>query len=289
MPFALTGWPFLTQLMTSRLWLLLANVVAANPGEVVPVAHLVFHFGELAAVLGFQFGARMHPRRLAVPVGAQRDDVADRAVVQALDGFDVAGLMMALEPDPDLEAFLFRLLGGGEHFADTGRIGGDGFFREDVFARFDRGLDLHRAEAGRRGEDDDIGDFDGFFKSIEAEELALFRHVDAVGVLGFEIVERAGEAVFVDIGHSHEFDRADLVRAECLIRRAAAATAAADEGDFDFVIARGVGETLGGERAEERAAGHGRGAFFQKGAPVKGVRCDDVGGFLHSGGVELWR
>ena len=30
---------------------LLDDVVAANPDEVIPVAHLVFHFGELAAGL----------------------------------------------------------------------------------------------------------------------------------------------------------------------------------------------------------------------------------------------
>jgi protoheme ferro-lyase len=37
--------------------------------------------------------------------------------VDALDGFEVASLVMALEADADLEVFLFRLFHGGEKFA----------------------------------------------------------------------------------------------------------------------------------------------------------------------------
>ena len=78
---------------------LLDDVVAANPGEVIPVAHLIFHFGKLAPGIPFQVGASVKPWSLAVPVTAHRDDVADRAVMKALDAFDIAGAMMALQSD----------------------------------------------------------------------------------------------------------------------------------------------------------------------------------------------
>ena len=35
------------------------NVIAANPGEVVPVAKLVFHLGEFASVLLLEIGAKL--------------------------------------------------------------------------------------------------------------------------------------------------------------------------------------------------------------------------------------
>ena len=47
----------------------------------------------------------MLPGAIAVPVDARGDDVADRAVLQALDCFDVAGLMMALQADADGKFF----------------------------------------------------------------------------------------------------------------------------------------------------------------------------------------
>src|SRR5436309_3230513 len=76
---------------------LLDDVIAANPGEVIPIAHLIFHFGELASVLFFQIGARMDPGSVAIPISAHRNDVANFAVVNAFERFDVTGLMMTLQ------------------------------------------------------------------------------------------------------------------------------------------------------------------------------------------------
>ena len=67
---------------------LLDDVVAAEPGEVVPVAHLVLHFAQLAAVL-CSSSARVDPRGRAVPIDARGNDVADRAVLQPLDRFQI--------------------------------------------------------------------------------------------------------------------------------------------------------------------------------------------------------
>ena len=63
-------------------------------------------------------------------------DVADRAVMQALDGLKVAGLVMALEADADLEVLPLRLFGGGEELADARRVGGDGLLAKTCLPCF---------------------------------------------------------------------------------------------------------------------------------------------------------
>ena len=71
---------------------LLDDVIAAQPHEVVPVPHLVLHLG----ILGL---AWIHPQAAAVPIDAGGNDVADRAVVQPLDGFDIARVVTPLQAD----------------------------------------------------------------------------------------------------------------------------------------------------------------------------------------------
>ena len=80
---------------------LLDDVIAAQPVEVVPVAHLVFH-------LRLSFGAGVNPHAGAVPIDASGHNVADRAVLQAFDRFDVRGLVMALQTDANGQIFLTR-------------------------------------------------------------------------------------------------------------------------------------------------------------------------------------
>ena len=75
---------------------LLVDVVAAQPDEVVPVAHLVLHFGELATGPLFKALSITHPNAAAVPVGTRGDDVADGPILDALDDFLITQLMMPL-------------------------------------------------------------------------------------------------------------------------------------------------------------------------------------------------
>src|SRR5215204_5979537 len=72
---------------------LLDDVIAAKPNEVVPVAHLVFHFGGGAPELFLDVLAGFEPRSGAVPIDAHRGDVANRAVMQSLNGFEVRRLV----------------------------------------------------------------------------------------------------------------------------------------------------------------------------------------------------
>ena len=76
MPFALTGYmPLIQQPDVQIVNVLLANLVSGCPGKVVPIVHLVFHFGH-AVLLG---GAKCHLHS----VDSQKVDVSDRTVLNA--------------------------------------------------------------------------------------------------------------------------------------------------------------------------------------------------------------
>ena len=156
---------------------LLIDVVAAQPDEVVPVAHLVFHLGELASSSLLKALAVTHPYAAAVPVGTCGDDIADGTVLNALDDFLIAKLMMALQANADLKVFLFGLCGGGQHLADALAVDGHRLLHEDVLALLDRLGKVDRPKARGRRQDHHVGHADGFFVGIETDELILLFHV----------------------------------------------------------------------------------------------------------------
>ena len=80
--------------------MLLHNMVAANPREVIPLGKLPFHVVfELVASAAI-------PQAALIPITLSADDVADGALVNFLDGFDVAFLMLTLGTRNDGELFL---------------------------------------------------------------------------------------------------------------------------------------------------------------------------------------
>ena len=68
---------------------LLIDVVAAQPVEVVPVAHLVFHFVLMML-------SRPNPNPATVPVATHGDNITDSSVPNSLQCFEVVILMMSL-------------------------------------------------------------------------------------------------------------------------------------------------------------------------------------------------
>ena len=110
------------------------------------------------------------PGTLAVPIDARGHDVADRAVLQALDRFDVAELVVALQADADGQVLLLRFFGGGQkRGACPGASVATGFSMNTCLPALHGGLEMNRTEAGRRGENHqvDIGG-DRFFVGIES-------------------------------------------------------------------------------------------------------------------------
>src|SRR5262249_10587773 len=120
------------------------DVVAADPGVVVPVPHLLRDLG------GHLRPGRPGPEDALHPEAAPRDDVADLTGVNALDRLDVGGLVAALRAGDDGEVLGLGLVVGLEDFADAGAIGGDGLLGEDVDALGNGGFQVQWSEAGRR-------------------------------------------------------------------------------------------------------------------------------------------
>ena len=91
----------------------------------------------------------------------------------------VAELVAALRAGDDVQALLVRLLVGGQHLADAGRVHADRLFGEQVLAGRDRRLDVQRPEARRRGQHDvvDFGAVDDLLVGVEAVEAAVRRNV----------------------------------------------------------------------------------------------------------------
>ncbi len=65
------------------------DMIATEPIKVVPVVDLIFHF----SLIGL---AGAHPHSSVVPVSPCDDDIADRAILEPLDRFDISGFMTSL-------------------------------------------------------------------------------------------------------------------------------------------------------------------------------------------------
>src|ERR1044071_2979501 len=236
------------------------DVVATNPDKVIPIAHLILHLGQFAAVFLLQFSPRFYPGRRAVPINPHGHDVADRSIVQSLDGLKIIRLVPPLQAHADLQILLLRFLGGGKHPADTGRICGHGFFHEDVLALFDCFLEMDRAKPGRSRENHHVGQPDRLFVGVKPDEFLVVRDRDRLGVLLFQVLQALVELVWEGIRHGDQLHPGST-RDERLIRRPGPAPPAADQRDLQLVAPGRVRAALDAQPAEERAADDGGGSF----------------------------
>src|SRR5438445_6790642 len=152
---------------------LLDDVIATNPSEVVPIAHLIFHLGELAPVMLVQLGAALKPRCLAVPIGAHGNNVPDSTVMQSLDGLEISFVIMSLQPNHNFQILLLRFFCGGKKSPDAGSVGRHRLFRKNIFPLPNGLFKLHGTESRRRRQNHYIGQRDGLFISLKPDELAL--------------------------------------------------------------------------------------------------------------------
>jgi len=116
-------------------------------------------------------------------VDAERIDIADRAVVDALDHL-LAGLgVPPHKPRTDLESLLLGFLGGFQQPAHAGRVGGERLLHEHVDALLHRVFEMRRAEGGKGREQHHVARtqaVDGLLVGVEAQEAAFGRHRDLV-------------------------------------------------------------------------------------------------------------
>src|SRR5262249_34288791 len=235
---------------------LLDDVVAAQPSEVVPVAHLVLEVLPLLL-------ARIGPQNALVPVTVPADDLADVAVVDTLHHLQVAALMPPLRAGDNADLLLLRRLVRLEHLPDAGAIDGDRFFGEDVdvLLRVDSGFEVDGTEPRGRGQDDVVqpGGVEHLLVGVQSdvglpvEVHAVAALLDAV-VLGglIELADAALEAILERIAQG---DDADAVGGfQHVDTGVGTAAAAADDADLDLVIPRRM-YAAGHQGRSERSGG----------------------------------
>ena len=153
----------------------------------------------------------------------------------------------------DAEVLPLRFRDRLDHRAIAGRIRGHRLFEKAVFSRGHRGFEMKRTKRRRRRAQHHIhAAVDDFLIRIEPDELPLLRHVHLVGMRLRQALEAGHDLVFESIAHRPQ--HAVAIGGQRLIRRAAAATAAADEADLDFARRRRAGED---RREAERGDGGG--------------------------------
>jgi hypothetical protein len=117
---------------------------------------------------------------------------------------------------------------------------------------------VHRPEARRSAEQDDVGGGNDALESVEAGKAALLRHIDLVRVILAQAALERPQTGFHLVGEGvAQGDQFDIgIGANGLFGGAGAAAAAADQADAEKVAAGGVDRHR--RRGGEGAGGGGR-------------------------------
>jgi len=157
-------------------------------------------------------------------------DLADGPRVDECLVAQVTGLVAALRAGDDAEAFGLGFFSGRDHVARADRIDRHRFFNETMLAGFHGGGEMHRAERRRSGHHHvfAIGG-DHFLIIVIAVEATVRRDV--------EFFPGGISLVLEGIAHGGDFrlDAEDFASRHEVRQRAIAASAAADQADFDFL------------------------------------------------------
>ena len=177
---------------------LLDDMVAGQPGEVVPVAQLPLQLTPGRIALDDPDGA-------AVPVAAGVDDLSDRPALETPDRLLVVGGVSALGAADDAQPLVLRPPAGFQDPADTGDVHGHRLLHEHVLAGRDGGLQVRRPKMRRRRQDDvvDVGHGQELLVGVPADEASLLRHLDAEFL---QLLVAARQAVLEQVRQGHDLD-----------------------------------------------------------------------------------
>ena len=211
---------------------LLADIVAGEPAEVIPVIDLVLHLGLLGIAVA-------KPDAATVPVDSREQDIAVLAVMDLLDAADIARIMTPLQSDNDLQPLLIGQLIGRHQLVETGRIDAAGLLHEDMLAGLDCIFIMCGPKAWRSGLDDHV------HTAVDCLLIGVQSNKDVVGrdvclVLELLIQTVCGPLGTALEGVGHGDDLHVLVGGEAVFGSPMAATAASDQRDLDRITAGGV-------------------------------------------------
>ncbi len=183
---------------------LLDKAVAAEPGEVHPVAELPFHI----APLGLAGGGGLHGLdRAGVIGGVVVGDIPDGTIGDLFERRLAGRAAAPAETTDHRQSLGLGLLGGGHDAPHPGNVHAHGFFTKDVFPGSYRGLEVPRPESGRSGQQHDIhAAGQQLLISIQAKEGAAFIHGDTIAELLLQAAQAGGDGLGKDIGHGKQFD-----------------------------------------------------------------------------------
>src|SRR5690606_34294475 len=83
--------------------MLLYDMISTKPIEIIPVSHLIFH-------LGLSSFPWTHPNTAIVPIYLAPDDITNRSIIYSVDGFNIIGLITALQATYNVEFLCFGQL-----------------------------------------------------------------------------------------------------------------------------------------------------------------------------------
>ena len=190
----------------------------------------------------------MVPQRAGDEVALARDDLADVAALDALDGLEVGGVVAFLRSGDDGQLLLRGDLGGRDDRPHAHRVDGHGLLAEDVLAGLDGLLHVQRAEPRRLAQQDEVhAARQELLAGVKAAEAAVVGDLDLLAQ-GLEALAERIDAVLEEVGqcpHDDARRRLDAAR-----QVGHAAPAAAHQADLDRVGTGGVG--AGGRSGSQR-------------------------------------
>jgi hypothetical protein len=172
-------------------------------------------------------------------VAAHEQDFAEFAILNALVEFLERALVAGHEAYANLQVRPGGILGEEQHFLTGGAVDGDGFFHENVEFFLNGVAEMHPSERGGRGENHDIAGLEAIHRllvGIEADEFSVGGDIHELGVVFDDVVVASLQAIFEDIGHGDELDRA-TGGSEGIDGGTAPPPAASDKGDLDHIAA----------------------------------------------------
>ena len=210
----------------------LRGVVARKPVEVVPVLELVPHF--VPARL-----AEAEDVRSAKVGHFDGDDLADRPVLDPLDGLADARIVAPTEAGNEAQVLLSGLLGGGHRQLHAGHVDAVRLLAEDVLAGVYGRLEHHGVEVRGAGDQHHVhAALDQLLVGVEADETMIVVDGHLLGIRLLKQPAAVLEMIGEDVGHCDQPDVFAGVHG--VGGRSAAPSAAADQADLDRVAAGGV-------------------------------------------------
>ena len=179
---------------------LLDDVIAAEPDEVIPIPNLVLHFGRIGP-------ASAIPDAGHVEVGTRVLQFAQKAVVNLPDDLSVIWAMAQMVANGHDQALLLRFIACSLDLPISWRIDGNGFFHEYVLPRCDHRFEVLGAKAWRRCEHYHIRiGLQHLLIGIQTDKLPRLGNFRLVGIEGLDLPQAGGEIFTEHIRHGDEFD-----------------------------------------------------------------------------------